>query len=75
MMENDKIIVVVFLDFKRAFAPIDRDLLLWKLEKYVVKGVELERFRGYLSNRSQETRFYESISQASFSLGFPKDRF
>jgi hypothetical protein len=30
MMEIDKIIVAVFLDIKRAFETIDRDLWLWK---------------------------------------------
>jgi hypothetical protein len=73
MMENDKIIVAVFLDFKRAFETIDRELLLWKLVQYGVKGAELEWFRSYLSNRSQETRFYESVSQAiNVSLGVPQ---
>jgi hypothetical protein len=60
MMENDMIIVAVFLDFKRAFETIDRELFLWKLDQYGVKGAELGWFRSYLSNRSQETRFYES---------------
>jgi hypothetical protein len=64
MMENDMIIVAAFLVFKRAFETIDRELLIWKLEQYGVKGAELEWFRSYLSNRTQETRFYESVSHA-----------
>jgi Reverse transcriptase (RNA-dependent DNA polymerase) len=32
MIEEGKVIVAVFLDFKRAFETIDRDWLLWKLE-------------------------------------------
>jgi hypothetical protein len=44
--------------------------LLWKLKQYGVKGAELGWFRSYLSNRSQETRFYKSVSQAiNISLG------
>jgi hypothetical protein len=58
MVEDNKIIVAVFLDFKRAFETIDRELLLRKMEQYGIKGAELSWFRSYLSNRNQETKFY-----------------
>jgi hypothetical protein len=64
MIENNKIFVAVFLDFKKAFETIDRELLLRKMEQYGIKGAELSCFRSYLSNRSQETKFYEKISDA-----------
>jgi hypothetical protein len=34
MAEDGKVTIAVFLDFKRAFETIDRDLLLKKMEKY-----------------------------------------
>jgi hypothetical protein len=73
MIEDNKIIVAVFLDFKRAFETIDRELLLRKMEQYGIKGAELSWFRSYLSNRSQETKFYEKISDAiNVQLGVPQ---
>jgi hypothetical protein len=73
MIEDSKIIVAVFLDFKRAFETIDRELLLRKMEQYGIKGAELSCFRSYLSNRSQETKFYEKISDAiKVQLGVPQ---
>jgi hypothetical protein len=35
-----------------------------KMEQYGIKGAALSCFRSYLSNRSQETKFYEKISDA-----------
>jgi hypothetical protein len=73
MIEDSKIIVAVFLDFKRAFETIDRELLLWKMEQYGVKDAELEWFRSYLSDRSQETKFYTKVSEAiNVKLGVPQ---
>jgi hypothetical protein len=64
MMEDNKIIVAVAQDFKRALKTINRELLLRKMEQYGKKGAELSWFRSYFSNRSQETKFYEKISDA-----------
>jgi hypothetical protein len=63
----------VFLDFKRAFETIDRQLRLRKMEQYGIKGAELSWFRSYWSSRSQETKFYENISDAiNVKLGVPQ---
>jgi hypothetical protein len=52
---------------------IDRELLLRKMAQYGIKGAELSWFRSYLSNRSQETKFYEKISDAiNVQLGVPQ---
>ena len=53
--KNNKILAI-FLDFKRAFETIDRDIMLQKLLKYGIEDEELMWFRSYLTNRKRITR-------------------
>ena len=46
-------LVVCFLDFSKAFDTVDHDILLQKMDKYGICGVELQWFKDYLSNRMQ----------------------
>ena len=46
----------VFTDFKKAFDTVDYDILLQKLEKYGVIGLEHTWFSSYLKNRLQLCR-------------------
>ena len=52
--KNNKILAI-FLDFKRAFETIDRDILQ-KLLKHGIEDEELMWFKSYLINRKQITR-------------------
>ena len=45
---------VVFLDFMKAFDSVNHELMLQKLQKYGVQGVELAWFKNYLENRRQK---------------------
>lgn len=53
-LENNDIALGVFLDLSKAYDCIDHKLLLFKLEKYGLRGNTLEWFRSYLSDRKQK---------------------
>lgn len=54
--DKNKKIMPLFLDFKRAFETIDRNILLEKLAKYGIQGKELNWFKSYLTDRKQKTK-------------------
>ena len=45
--------ISVLLDFKEAFDTVDHDILLGKLHKLGIRGVEHDWFRSYLYSREQ----------------------
>ena len=56
-INNIKVIVPVFLGFKRAFETIDRNIFISKLKSYGIIGTEANWFKSYLQDRRQPT-FY-----------------
>ena len=61
------------MDLQRAFETIDRDILVQKLRRYGIEGVELEWFKGYLSKRTQYTKVANEISGSiEVRLGVPQ---
>ena len=60
-------ILAIFLDFRRAFETIDRDILLQKLLKYGIENKKLMWFRSYLTNRKQVTRVNNAESRINIT--------
>jgi hypothetical protein len=62
-IENKNVVVAVFLDLKRAFETIDRQILIEKLKyQYNITGTVLELFKSYLSNRKQKVKYGDILS-------------
>ena len=52
-LDQGECVVGVFLDFSKAFDTVDHNILLQKMHRYGICGVELLWFEDYLSNRMQ----------------------
>ena len=64
-LDNGECAVGIFLDFQKAFDTVDRDILLNKLYNYGIRGLALQWFKSYISNRYQVVKYndYESEAQ------------
>ena len=70
---NDEITAGLFLDLSKAFDTIKYDILLDKMAHYGIRGLVLEWFRNYLSNRKQFVDYNSHISELkSISSGMPQ---
>lgn len=61
-LDQGKSCLGVFLDLAKAFDTVSVPILLQKMENIGVRGLPLDWFRSYLSDRQQQTRIRESIS-------------
>ena len=60
-MEEENRMMTIFIDFKRAFETVDREILLKKLYMYGVTHIELKWFKSYLQNRKQTAKLNNTV--------------
>ena len=53
----------IYTDFSKAFDKVDHDLLIFKLEKYGIRGKLLEWLKSYLTDRTQRIKFLNELSE------------
>ncbi len=72
--DNNEYTIAVFQDLSKAFHTIDYRVLLKKLEYNRIRGVALNWFQSYLSDRPQYAQFNDtSSSQITVNCGVPQE--
>ena len=72
-LHKKQIALLLLLDYSKAFDVIEHPILLKKLEHYGIRGVALQWFQSYLSNRQQfVTIDGENSSKKAIDYGVPQ---
>ena len=72
-IDKGKYTGLIFIDLKKAFDTVDREILLEKLKMYGVTGLDHDWFKSYLDNRKQFCRINGSSSDVKgINCGVPQ---
>ena len=72
-MDSGKLTGAIYIDLSKAFDTVDHVLLLEKLSKFGVNGLELDWMKNYLADRMQRTNINGHLSEASpVQIGVPQ---
>ena len=63
-IDNNEYTIGVFLDLAKAFDTVNHEILLTKLEHYGIRGIALEWFKNYLTNRKQIVKYKQKNLKA-----------
>jgi hypothetical protein len=61
-LENKLVTIAVFLDLKRAFETVNRQLLFRKMMMYGIQGKEIRWFESYFMHRKQQVKIKNELS-------------
>jgi len=67
-LNEGKYSILVLLDVQKAFDSVKHSILLYKLENAGIRGVVLDWFKSYLSNRKQKVQVGSKISENTSNL-------
>ena len=72
-VDKGKITLGIFIDFQKAFDTINHSILLKKMSHHGIRGLALQWFTDYLSNRFQYVQYKETKSSyMNISCGVPQ---
>ena len=73
VLDNNEFAIGVFLDLSKVFDTVNHSLLLQKLEHYGIRGIVLEWFKNYITERYQGVKWNNEVSdKTEISCGVPQ---